>query len=198
MSLTPGEYRGRIESYGIGETQAKEPQAVVTLAALDLGELTPAQYDAGEFDSGREFELSGEKITWFGSFAPLTPGKTISAKEITLETLRKLGFNGDFGAFSDGVSGGSVDISKIYSFQVVENVYQNKTSLRVSSIWKFGDAGPGARILSSGDARAKLSGLGLEGEFKKLQAKAGGGPENAAPSAPKKTEEKKTGNKAKF
>ncbi len=195
MALAPGEYRARIEKYGIGETQAKAPQAVVEFSILELGELTPKQYDAGEYEGGRDFEPSGEKISWYGSFALASaPGKT-AARDITLETLSKLGFNGDFGGFAEGVQGGTLKIEKVFCLQVIENNYDGNhpDSVKVSSVWNVGDAPPGARILSTGDAKAKLAGLGLEGDFAKLKK---GGPANAAPAAAK-TEEKK-GSKAKF
>lgn len=195
MSLKPDQHRAKIAKYGIGETSeasGKKPQMVVEFDVFVLPEgLTLEMFDASEYDQNMEFSF--EKITWFGSFVQ---GE---ARRITMEAMMKMGFKGDFGALSEEGGGGQLDTEKYYAISVIENFYNNKTSLKVSSVYLPGESGPGARLLSKGDAAKALAGLGLEGDFKKMKADKSSGPANAArPAAAAPATAKPGGRKANF
>lgn len=178
--LKVGIHRAKISKYGIGETSeqsGKKPQMVVGFDVYTL----PEGYTVEDFDAEKDpgEQLQTESITWYGSFVE---GE---ARRITNEVLVKMGFEGDYAELSKGSEGGStaLDTKKVYALSINENTWNGKTSLRVSSVFLPGEQGPGARLLSSADAKKALSGLGLEGDFKKMKSEKGTAPSNAKPQA---------------
>jgi hypothetical protein len=55
-----------------------------------------------------KFSTNGGEFTWFGSLKGLQPGKDKSARQITFETMSKLGWDGDIDKFASNLATFSV------------------------------------------------------------------------------------------
>lgn len=140
----PGTWRGTVKDYGIGETQAGDPQVFVQFSV--------------------EFPDGAADMTWYGS---LKEGK---AREITLNALLNLGFKGkDVTDLLDGPDGAAIPLG-IDALLVVEpNEYNGKTTMRINWVNRPGGGGAVKRA-DANTAKAKLLKLGLAGELARLKA----------------------------
>lgn len=76
----------------------------------------PCQYDVTKIvdyglndKEGKEsvflkFSTNGGDFTWFGSLKELQPGKEKSARQVTFETMSKLGWDGDIDKFASNLA----------------------------------------------------------------------------------------------
>ena len=136
-----GRFPGKVTDYGIGETQAGDPQVFVT------------------FDV--EFSLGVQSMTWFGS---LKEGK---AREITLKALLALGMKGGVEALLDGPDGAAIRVGIDASLVTSEHEYQGSTSVRID--WVNAPGGGGVKRAEPTAAKAKLLKLNLNGDLAKLR-----------------------------
>jgi hypothetical protein len=135
--ILAGKYQAKILDYGIGLTEAGNPQIMIILG----------------FDDGQPREL-----TWYGS---LKEGK---AREITIKALLACGLKGnDIDGIADGIGGGPLDADTPVSITVEYETNQNGKSFpRVRWINRSGSALKNK--MTKEEAKIKLGCLNLKGE----------------------------------
>lgn len=195
LRLPQGQYRGRATTYGIGETQAGEPQVVIEFDIFVMrGEQNPDDVAEGYLKEGEDYDV--EKMKWFGSFKG-------GARPITIDTLLKLGLapGKSMVDVADGPNGGALVIDRVYGLSIKDNVYNGTTSSQISSIYRPEDGAPGV-TLDRNAAAAKLAAVeGLDGDLEQRRqvAKSNGPvPSAKAATATAPTAEKPKGAKPKF
>lgn len=156
MKIQPGIYDASIVSYGIGQTRAGDPQAMILFEYNDL--------------DGHRHE-----VTWYGSF------KEGKAQEITLKALLTCGFRGnDPSVLSEGVLSEALELAKAVKITIDEDTKQDGTKfMRVRWINEL------SRELKSMDrsqAKVKLGALNLAGQLAVIRSQLPT-PKPAQPSA---------------
>jgi hypothetical protein len=158
---SPGKYPAKIVDFGIwtGKDGTKAPSAVVMFEYKTPG---------GEV----------KQITWFGSFNG-------GAREITVETLIRMGFTGKNGAELNQGNGSGVLNQAEDAFEIVleNDTYQGKTTCKVRYINLPGGGGFRAKM-AEGEANVLMGGLNLSGDFAAARAQAGAPKPAPKPAAP--------------
>lgn len=186
MDLLPaGQYRGKVTSYGIGETQAGDPQVVIKFDVYIIPpDATLAMLEEGTIDAA---DISIEEMSLYSSLKG-------GAIPITLDTVLKLGLKPgkEIVDLAEGVEGGALEIERFYGLSIKDNRYNDKVTSKISSVYRQEDGAPGV-TLDRETAQAKLSAIpGLSGDLQLRRAQmqntapanAAKGPANA-PAAPK-------------
>jgi hypothetical protein len=110
--MTPGKHAAKIDDYGIGKNKEDKPYVFINFKLSD----------------------TGESIKWFGHLGD-AKGDKKSPREITLQTILRMGFRGDdVHDLADGRQSRMLDESVEYELVLENNTYNGKTSLRVKFI----------------------------------------------------------------
>lgn len=195
--LKAGQGRAILVDYGTSESPtAKVFQVDVEFDVLVLPEgMTGEQYDALTV---KPENLETEKMVKHMNFSG-------GAKEITIDTLIKMGFDPQrhsIAALEDGPLSGALNTAKIYAVSLKESTYHKDGRLEISSIWVPGEGGGMGARLTGGASAAFVQSLGLDGEIlKRMQTSGKGGPvstTNAATPAPASPKPAPAGAKPRF
>jgi hypothetical protein len=128
----PEYFKAQAKKIGISETKTGKPQVAIDLV-----------------------DESGVSRTWFGS---LNEGR---AREITIEVLKILNFNGKM---SDLINGTGIDFEKEVQITVDDRWNEDRTKSYRGITW-INDLNKGAKLLAEADAIQKLQGMGIEADF---------------------------------
>lgn len=129
--------------------------------------------EGGAPSVGVRFELvEPEKrtITWYGSLKEKQPGKTMGAREITVQALILLGFTGKDGSELSRFQGEGKDLKPMaldteteFELVVEEQEYMGKKTTRVQYINMPGR--DGFKRMDQEKAKVVVGGLNLAGDF---------------------------------
>ena len=115
--LEPGRYDGKISNYGMSNTQAGSKQAFIT-------------FDIAKPEGGNV------ELTWYGSLNPKPKeegGK--AASEWTIATLLDCGFSSQaIEILAAGPDGNSIELGKVMTLVVEDNVWKEQTNSRIKFI----------------------------------------------------------------
>jgi hypothetical protein len=159
MANIPGKYPAKIIDFGIWKGKSGNPSAAV------MFEYTT---QAGEV----------KQITWFGSFNG-------GAREITVETLLRMGFTGTNGAELNKGNGSGVLNQAENAFEIVleNDTYNGKTTCKVRYVNLPGGGGFREKM-ADGEANVLMGGLNLAGDFAAARAQAGAPKPAPKPASP--------------
>jgi hypothetical protein len=130
MSLKPGQYKAVPSNWGFSKTPEKGTEQIFVEMLIDAGEST-------------------ETLTWFGYF-------TDKAKDRTIETIYKLGFNGDFDGLASGHDTKALDISNQVMVTIENDTYDGKETFKIKWINAIGEQ-HGIKRLDKAEAMAIIN-----------------------------------------
>lgn len=139
MEVTAGNFDAKIVDYALTLTKGGDMQLGVMF----------------------EFEQEGvsKTLSYFGSF------KAGRAREITLETMEKMGFNGQsLAGLSDGPASGILDTDKDYSIKIEMDTYEGKTTPKIRWV-NLPNEGGFAKRLTLEEIIEKETGMNLAGDL---------------------------------
>ena len=103
--------------------------------------------------------LQGGEFTWFGSLKGLQPGKEKSARQITFETMSKLGWDGDIDKFASNMA--SFNVPDGTRIEVADDEYA-PGKVAQGKVVKVLVPGYGMKKMDQGKAKGFLSGMKAE------------------------------------
>ena len=113
------------------------------------------------------FATASGEFTWFGSLKSLQPGKEKSARQITFETMSRLGWDGDIDKFVN--QSASFNLPEGVRIEVADDEYAPGKKV-IGKVIKVLVPGFGMKKMDQGKAKVFLS--GFKADIAKAQAEA--------------------------
>lgn len=143
--IVPGIYEAKIVNYGIGQTKAGDPQAMILFEYQDL-------------------DQTRHEITWYGTF------KEGKGQEITLKALLTCGFTGnDPSILAEGVPSNALDVNRIVKITIDEDVNQFNGQKYMRVLW-INDRTRELKSMERSAAKVKLGTMNLAGQLAMIRA----------------------------